>query len=426
MKKTLIAYAIVLTALGFALFFLSMSWMNFLFRKNLNKEMEILLNEADRYHPMTENGQYQAFSEDINNSLKTLGIFTGHFDYYKKMAPAFTRFKDTFTYLDFWEGSLHSANVLPMIFDFRGGDCISRYSLGNLIPEGVRIKKINGKEINDITSFYSDFIYASTEEEKTFWMTERELFNFYPQFFPANDYEISYIQNDELKSQTIQKIPWREYQSWKKRIESEWYQVSKDKNLCVLKINNLTFSDEISHELRKLMEDIIDLNPKKLLIDVSDAQGEGGNFYNLQLLLSYLTKEENFLIQSQTTVYTTQERAFSVIPQSKTYEGEIYLLVSKYSVYPHIRTLISFCTRNNIANIIGEEPLCQPSFYSNPTMQPLYYSYLIPKICRTYNELGVKDFTNSIHQEITFKPQDYIDLLKFEADYELFTQSCSP
>lgn len=426
MKKTLIAYSIILTALGFSLFFLSMSWMNFLFKPNLNREIAILLNEADRLQPLTEDGQYQAFSQDLNNSLKSLGIFSSHFDYYQKIAPAFTHFKDTFTYLDFWEGSLHSASVLPMIFDFRGGECISRYSLANLIPEGASIKKINGKEITEIISFYSDFVYAATEEERSFWIAERELFNYYPHFFPANEYEISYVHNDELQSQTIQKIPWREYDSWKRRVESEWYQVTKDKDLSVLKINNFTPSDEISHELRMLMEDIVDLNPNRLLIDVSDAQGEGGNFYNLQLLLSFLSKEEGFLIESQTTVHVRQEKVLSVIPQSKIYEGEVYLLISKYSVYPHIRALISFCTRNDIANIIGEEPLCELSFYSNPTTQPLYNSYLIPKICRTYNELGIKDFANSVRQKRQFNAQDYINLLKFEADYESFTQSHSP
>ena len=417
MKKTLITYTIIFALLAIVLYFLSMSWMNFLFKPNLDKEIEIILSEIPRQHPLVTENQTKEFSRDVEKISEEIKLFISHFEYYEKLAPAFTNFEDTFTYLDFWEGALHSASVFPFLFKYRDGQLIIKLSLGNIIPAGSVIKSINEKSTEDIMKYFQRFIYAKTEEERGSWACERYLLNFYPEFFKANEYRLQYTYKGNQFEETIKRIPWNEFSSWKDRIESSWYMLKTFEGLTVLKILDLSYSEQNIYDIRKVMNDLINSNPSKLLIDLTDAKGDGENYYNLQMFLSYLTQKEGYLIPKQVTRYHEQTDAFAIFPQNKTFQGEVYFLISKYSVYPYIRALISFCDRTNTGVFIGESPLSLDNYFSNPYKEPLYISYLIPKVCRTYNEFEEGGFGQILSEEISFSITDYLKLLDFDKDY---------
>ncbi|MDN5359012.1 MAG: hypothetical protein PWQ84_75 [Thermotogaceae bacterium] len=417
MKKTLIAYTIIFTVLAILLYFLSMSWMNFLFRPNLNKEIEIILSEIPRQHPLVTENQVKEFSRNVENISDELKLFVSHFEYYEKLAPAFTNFEDTFTYLDFWEGALHSAYVFPLLFKYRDGQLIIKSSLGNIIPSGSVIKSINEESVDEIMEYFKKFIYAETEEEKGFWACERYLLNFYPEFFKANEYSVQYSYEDNQFEETVKQVPWNEFSSWKDRIESTWYELKTYEEFTVLKILDLSYSEQNIYDIRKVMNELINSNPSKLLIDLTDAKGHGENYYNLQIFLSFLTKEEGYLIPKQVTRYHEQTGVFAIIPQNNSFQGELYFLISRYSIYPYIKALISFCNRTNTGVFIGESPLSSGDYFSNPFKEPLYISYLIPKVCRTYNAFEKENFEKIISKEISFSITDYLKLLDFEKDY---------
>ena len=417
MKKTLITYTIIFIILSVLLYFLSMSWMNFLYRPNLKKELEILVTEMPRQHPFLNQNQRDNFIDAVDTINDEIGLFTSHFKYFEKLAPAFTCFEDTFTYLDFWEGSLHSASVLPMIFKYRGGETLVKRSLGNVIPAGSVITGINEKSIDEILNDFGLFIYAETDEERRFWVAERDLLNYYPEFFKANQYQIQYIYDGTEYNESIEKIFWKEFSSWKTRVESKWYDLKRDGDYQVLKIYDLSYSEENNHEIRKVMNDIITSNCSKLMIDLTDAKGEGGNYYNLQLLLSFLTDQEGYLIKKQVMSYITQTDAFSVFPQKENFQGKLYFLISEYSIYPYIRALISFCKQTETGIMLGTNPLSDGDYFSNPNREPLYFSYLIPKVCRTLNVVKTEDLEGVIDEQISFTQDDYWKLMTFEKDY---------
>ncbi|MEA1884355.1 MAG: hypothetical protein U9N62_07560, partial [Thermotogota bacterium] len=279
MKKTLTAYAIIFVILAILLYFLSMSWMNFLFKPNLDKEIEIILSEIPRQHPLVTDEQVNEFSRDVEKISDELKLFVSHFEYYEKLAPAFTNFEDTFTYLDFWEGALHSASVFPLLFKYRDGQLIIKSSLGNIIHSGSVIKSINEKSIDDIMEFFQRFIYAKTKEEKGFWACERYLLNFYPEFFKANNYNLRYTYEGNQFEETVKRIPWNEFSSWKERIESRWYEMKAYEGFTVLKVLDLSYSEQNIYDIRKVMNELVSSNPSKLLIDLSDAKGHGENYY---------------------------------------------------------------------------------------------------------------------------------------------------
>jgi len=423
MKKTLIAYGIIFVLLAILLYFLSMSWMNFLFKPNLKKEIQIIQTELPTQHPLITQNQMDQFSQALKKVPDKIGLFASHFEYYEKLAPAFKNFEDTFTYLDFWDGALHSASVFPFLFKYRDGEIIITNSIGNIIPSGSVIKSLNGISTNEIMDYYEQFVYAKSEEEKRFWVAERYLMNFYPEFFKANKYLLEYLYGGNSFEEQVKRIPWNEFASWKNRIESKWYELKQYESLTVLKILDLSYSEQNTFEIREVMNEIIDQNPSKLIIDLTDAKGQGENYYNLQIFLSYLSKEEGYLISKQTTKYTRQTDAFAIIPQNRVFQGDLYFLISKYSVYPYIKALISFCEKTNTGLFIGEKPLSSGNYFSNPYKEPLYISYLIPKVCRTYNEFLIEDFEETVEKEIRFTFNDYIELLKFEKDYrEYFSE----
>ena len=420
MKRTLITYTIIFLLFGILLYFLSMSWMNFLFKPNLKKEVEILLNEVPRQHPLASQEQLEAFSLTVNEALKEVRLFSSHFEYYEKLAPSFRVFEDTFTYLDFWEGSLHSASVLPVLFRYRDGRVLIDEALGNILPSGSVIEAINEKPIDEIIGFYGQFVYANTQEEKGFWIVERELLNYFPEFFRENEYWIEYVHEGNHLKEQVRRIPYKEFASWKNRLATEWYKLKTEEDLMVLKIYDLSYSAQNTHEIRKVMNEILGYDKSKLLIDLTDAKGQGENYYNLQLLLSFLTDREDYLIQRQITTYNTQKDAFSVIPQKETFKGDLYFLISDYSIYPYLRALIGFCERSDTGLFIGSKPLTKGNYFSNPNTEPLYISYLIPKVCRTFNEIKTEVIEGSLYNEIYFTLDDYIKLMLFETDYSSY------
>ena len=423
MKKTLIAYGVFFVLLAILLYFLSMSWMNFLFRPNLKKEIEIIQAELPSQHPLVTQNQIDQFTQDVKKVTDKIGIFASHFEYYEKLAPAFVHFEDTSTYLDFWEGALHSASVFPFLFKYREGEIIITDSIGNIIPSGSVIKSLNGMTANEIMDYYEQFVYAKTKEEKRFWVAERYLLNFYPEFFKAKQYLLQYLFEGNTYEEQIKHVPWNEFSTWKNRIESNWYELKQYEAFTILKILDLSYSEQNTFEIRKVMNEIITQNPSKLLIDLTDAKGQGENYYNLQIFLSYLTQHEGFLISRQTTRYTRQTDAFAIIPQDNVFQGELYFVISKYSVYPYIKALISYCQMTNTGSFVGEKPLSSGNYFSNPYKEPLYISYLIPKVCRTYNEFIIEDFEDTVDKTIKFTVNDYIELLKFKKDYrEYFSE----
>jgi len=417
MKKTIIAYTVILMILALLMYFFSMSWMNFLFRPNLKKELEILISEQPMQHPVVTDNQLSDFSDAVESVTGEIGLFTSHFDYYEKLAPAFTLFQDTFTYLDFWEGTLHSASVFPCIFFYRGGKVYVRESIGNIVPAGAVITAINSQPIDEIMNYFQQFIYAPSVEERNFWAIERDLLNYYPEFFKAKEFKIEYVNNGTEYQEIIDRVPWKEFSSWRQRIQSEVYRFKQDGDLAVLKLYDLSYAEQNVHKIKEIMLQIIDSKVPKLLIDLSDTKGIGDNYYTLQMLLSFFSENEDYLIQKQITRYTQQLDAFAVIQQNQIYQGAVYFLISDYSIYPYLSTLISFCQRTNTGLFIGTQPLSLGSFLSNPNHEPLYISYLIPKVCRTYNEIQPINDDNLIVKPFLFTNEDYIELMFFTKDY---------
>jgi len=417
MKKTILAYTVILMILVLILYFFSMSWMNFLFRPNLNKELEILISEQPMLHPKISEKQVSDFTNAVELVSGKIGLFTDHFKYFEKLAPAFTFFQDTFTYLDFWEGTLHSASVFPCLFFFRGGKVLVRESIGNRVPPGAEIKAINDQPIDEIMKYYQQFVYASSAEERSFWVIERDLLNYYPEFFKAKEFLIKYEHNGTDYQESVESVPWKEFNSWRQRIQSEVYRFKQQGDLAVLKLYDLSYAEQTVHKIKEIMLQIIDSKASKLLIDLTDTKGIGDNYYSLQMLLSFLSGKEDYLIQKQTTRYTQQSDAFAVIQQNEIFQGDVYFLISDYSIYPYISTLISFCQRTHTGQFIGEQPLSLESFLSNPNHEPLYISYLIPKVCRTYNEIQSINDEEYIVKYFSLANEDYLELMFFTKDY---------
>ena len=211
MKKTLIAYTVIIALLAILLYFLSMSWMNFLFKPNLKKEIEIIVSQLPKQHPLVTEKQLNSFTKDVENVIDEIGLFVNHFEYYEKLAPAFTKFEDTFTYLDFWEGALHSASVFPFLFEYRAGKLLIDDSIGNIIPRGAELIAINEEPIDEIMDYYGQFVYAKNQEEKAFWAVERYLLNFYPEFFTAQVYLLQYLYEGNQFEQKVKRVPWNEF-----------------------------------------------------------------------------------------------------------------------------------------------------------------------------------------------------------------------
>jgi hypothetical protein len=285
-------------------------------------------------------------------------------------------------------------------------------SIGNILPPEAIIKSINNKDINEILDCFSDLIFAETNEERYFWVVEREYLNLYMEFFNSPELIVEYDLNGHIKSEKINTVPWKEYASWKKRKYTDQFSLIENEKMSILKINDLSYDSNKIQTFRAMLEKLINKQPENLIIDISDCTGNGNNFYPLQLLLSFLTDEDSYLIPEQISNHSKQQKKYSIIPQEKTYTGNLSFLISRYSIYPMNRTLIAFVIRNGTGKLIGELPLAELNYYSNPYSEPMYNSYLIPKVNRIYNSFNISLNPSSLKKELSFDENDFLKLMK--------------
>jgi len=376
--------------------------MNFLFKPTLSKEITQFLSGVENLHPNMDEEIYAQLSDSLKKAVSDLPLFSSQYDYLMKIAPSFTIFKDTFTFVDFREESLYSATVFPVDFIFLNHSVVVRNSVGNIIPSGSTVEKINGKPIAEIMSDFEDLVFASTAEEKRFWVIERGYLTLYPEFFKASQYHISYQLDSIVKDVVINTIPWREYSSWKERLNSDLFAVYGNQKTTVLKINNLNYDNRKIHDLRSVLQTIVEENPENLVVDVSYCNGLDTNYYAVQLLLSFLTDQESYLIPESISNHSEQVNKIAVIPQEKSYTGNLFFLTSRYSIYPLVRTLLAFSAENKVGLLVGEVPISDFNYFSNPFSEPLYNSYLVPKINRQLNK-----FTQTPMEELYYKSRTF-------------------
>lgn len=401
-RREFITYPVILILLGVLLYFLSMFWMDFLYRPTIKKEIDGFLLSAENTHaPGNENDpsqkeKFERFSQAIHEGVSELPLFFSHFDYYEKIAPAFKAFEDPMTYLGFWEGQMHSSFTLPIIMQYRNGELLAKSTHANLIPGGSILKSMNGKPVEEILDQYKSFVYGASEEETKYWLVEREILNFLPEFSDDKVYNIDYTHNGEAGSRKIERIPWTEYKSWRDRVTEKKFEKFDSDNKTVIKVYDFRMDPEETSAFRKMLEETVIGGAQKLTIDLTDAKGEGSNYYPVQLLLSFISEKKGFLIPVQLTRYRKATDLLSVIPQETVFEGELKILVSACSIWPHTKAAILFCYRNDVGKIVGEAPIAKPDFYSNPTSMNLPNSYFIPKICRQHNLFGLESFSGIV------------------------------
>ncbi len=416
MKKTLIVYFSSFIVIGLLLYFFSMSWMNFLFQPALTKEINLFLTGLEKLHPQMTQSAYLNFSEKMQNAVKILPVFTTQYNYLSKINPCFKEFEDTFTYVDFWDDTLYSASVLPVDFLMVDQTVLVDSSIGNVIPENAEILAINEKNIAEIMSFFTDFVYASTEDERMFWAIERDYMNFFPEFFKAKNYKIRYKLNSTVEEVALNAVPWNEYSNWRKRRDSAIISIQETHEMTVIKLLDLKYDNNKIHSMRTVLENIVQKQPDNLIVDISGCKGIDTNYYMVQLLLSFLSDQEQALIPEQDTKYSQERNKIAVIPQETTYQGNLYFLTSKYSIYPLVRSLIAFSERTGIGKLIGEAPLSELDYFSNPFSEPLYNSYLIPRINRIQNKFNVILQKEDYFKYHEFSKKEYIIIQKYNEE----------
>lgn len=271
--------------------------------KSLKKDSVIaefaeLYNLTNTIHP----GQFMFCSKNefdktylsLKNSIKTdLSLI----EYYKLTASLMAKIKDGHTAVDRGRiiGLLNDRLVFPFsIYKIRDKYYFNRSSQENKEYTGLRIFKINGKDINAVVNEMKQYIHLEGRNETGLNVRFSNFPFYYFIYNPTEKFEIEYAARNNLKMKEIFKgITFKTYTSSIAEKTAPLTTEFRTNDLAVLKFRS--FENGYNEADRKIAEKQLDhfftqldsLKTKNLIIDLRDNSGGSADLANY--LFSYIS-----------------------------------------------------------------------------------------------------------------------------------------
>ena len=286
-------------------------------KDSIKAEFAELYNLTNTIHP----GQFMFCSKanfdktyiDLKKSIKTdLSIV----DYYRLTATLMAKIKDGHTAAD----RTQISNLLKnrAVFPFSIYKIKDQYYLDKSTPEnkdyaGLRILKINGKEISSIVNEIQKYIHLEGQNETGLNARFRNFPFYYFIYNQVNKFEIEYLDQKKQK----QKIDLNgvSYETYTKEIKENIEPLTtefKTDNLAILKFHS--FENGYNEADRKIAEKKLDvffnrldsLKTENLIIDLRDNGGGSADIANY--LFSYLTNKPYYYFDYVGAKYNTTKQ----------------------------------------------------------------------------------------------------------------------
>nr|WP_121272879.1 S41 family peptidase [Pedobacter schmidteae] len=261
-------------------------------------EFSKLYNLTNTIHP----GQFMFCSKkefdktyfSLKNTIKTdLSLV----EYYKLTATLMAKIKDGHTAVDRGQivGLLNNRLIFPFsVYEIKGNYYLDKSSPENREYAGLRILKINGKDISSVMNQIKQYIHLEGRNE-TGLNARFSNFPFYYFIYNQTEkFEIEYIDRNHHKLKSIFKgMPFKRYTSTISKKTEPLTTEFRTKDLAILKFRS--FENGYNETDRKIAEKQLDhfftqldsLKTENLIIDLRDNGGGSADIANY--LFSYLT-----------------------------------------------------------------------------------------------------------------------------------------
>ncbi|MCL1672129.1 S41 family peptidase [Elizabethkingia ursingii] len=286
-------------------------------KNSVKAEFAELYNLTNTIHP----GQFMFCSKenfdetylDLKNSIKTdLSIV----DYYRLTATLMAKIKDGHTTVDRTKISnlLKDRAVFPFsIYKIRDKYYLDKSTSENKDYVGLRILKINGKEISSIVNEVQKYIHLEGHNETGLNMRFRNFPFYYFIYNPIDKFEIEYLDQKQQKQKLV--LKGIVYDTYSKEIKDNTEPLTtefKTDNLAILKFHS--FENGYNEADRKISEKKLDvffsrldsLKTENLIIDLRDNAGGSADIANY--LFSYLTKKPYYYFDYVGAKYNTTKQ----------------------------------------------------------------------------------------------------------------------
>jgi len=286
-------------------------------KDSVKAEFAELYNLTNTIHP----GQFMFCSKenfdetylDLKNSIKTdLSIV----DYYRLTATLMAKIKDGHTTVD----RTKISNLLKdrVVFPFSIYKIRDKYYLDKSTPKnkdyvGLRILKINGKEISSIVNEIQKYIHLEGHNETGLNVRFRNFPFYYFIYNPIDKFEIEYLDQKQQKQKLV--LKGIVYDTYSKEIKDNTEPLTtefKTDNLAILKFHS--FENGYNEADRKIAEKKLDvffsrldsLKTENLIIDLRDNTGGSADIANY--LFSYLTNKSYYYFDYVGAKYNTTKQ----------------------------------------------------------------------------------------------------------------------
>lgn len=185
--------------------------------------------------------------------------------------------------------------------------------------------------------------------------------------------KITFQKDDEIKSKEFDLVPIKVPNT----ISEEWffYEIDKENNLGIFKLNECTFNDEYKNKVHDFFLDVQKNNIKNIVIDV--RKNYGGDSHVIDYFMMYLknlpstvkcfsedVRENDKLTHGYygETELTAEDIEFG--NKLPLYDGNIYVLTS-HGTFSSGMWFAVLLSDNNLAQVIGEVPGNSPTSFGD-------------------------------------------------------------
>ncbi|HRW91563.1 MAG TPA: S41 family peptidase [Thermotogota bacterium] len=363
MKKTLITYAVSLFLLATILVGLSLFWSDLLPRWNLNRELkkvalDLHTKHLERLPPgVAPEVSRDALFQKARELVAELPLFSSKFRYALSLGELVNEVGDPFTFFTIPREFLLKNRVLPMKTRWTAGGLQLLETPFGKIPPGAFILEINDQPVTLWLEKLSALAYAPNPQVRNFWIVERGWFAWLPSFFDFSRAKVLYRFAGTQKVTDVDCIA---LEDWNTQSEP-FFSLEQREDTAVLTLRAFSMEPGFLFALRDKMDTLNQNGVKHLLIDLRNARGQNPVPYPIQLLASYCVHSPAYLLptlsqRDEKGNVVDWKNQYRVIPQENAFQGKIWVVVSRFSLFPDTQIFLAFLQRNDAATFVGEAP----------------------------------------------------------------------